>query len=195
MHEIRATDVGKTSFEGVVINFCFDSPYQKDGENQYYFKVMPQVEGDPNVISATNGRTEKCKILNKKDSCYFGVQSHEYENINTLALSAIFEGLDSQNITMYLNIVPASIIDSVRIHGGNIKDYLPSEKHHNFKSNLTFYNIVTKEKLPKDEDYYVLVQLTPGFISNGTFFVSANDNRNNTIVHYISNPQMFFLEI
>ena len=190
---LKADTIGKTTFKGVKINIAFQTSYLYEGENQYYFKIVPQYKNSPIIYRASNAKSEVCTITSE-GVCYFLVNIHEYENIDSFTVTGV-KDLDDNKASIdsdiYINIEDADTIDTILYNSETISTYLPAEG----KCIISGQTIVTipKDKFKTNTDFYAIIAYKPQNEGTYEFLVSTNINANNAFIPYLTNPKFIYV--
>ena len=190
---LKANTIGKTTFKGVKINIALQTSYLNEGENQYYFKIVPQYKNTPIIYRASNAKSEQCTVTNG-GVCYFIVPIHEYENIDSFTITGV-QSLDDSKASIdsdiYVNIEDAETIDTILYNSEIISTFLPSEEKYVIKDNKIV--TVPKDKFKTNTDFYAIISYKPKNEGTYELLVSTNINANNAFIPYLTNPKFIYV--
>ena len=191
---INASDLQLETFKGVKINIKFQTSFLFDGENEYYFKIVPQYKNAPTIYRASNAKSELCSI-SKDESCYFLIPINEYENLEYFAISGLMVTSDKKekaNSEIYVNIEEAETINTMLYNSETINTYLPTKEKCLISG--TQYVVIPKDKFKENTDFYAIVQYKPESEGTYEFVISANMNSKNFFFPYITYPKFVYLK-
>ena len=138
--------------------FAFESLTKTDGNNYYQIKISPQYKNTPDILYASNGRTQLCSV--KDGVCYYIVPVKEYEQQSTIVLGAVQNDLGERtlvNANIYVNVVDAHLIDVLEYNTDDIKNLLPIKEQCTIEGKD--YVVIPNDKLIQNNNYYLLVMV------------------------------------
>ena len=191
---INADDIGKESFKGVTINIAFQTSFLSDGENEYYFKIVPQYKNAPTIYRASNAKSELCSI-SKDESCYFLIPINEYENLEYFAISGLIvtqSQKEKTNSEIYVNIESSETINNLLYNSDTINTFLPTKEKCVLSGSQ--YVVIPKDKFIENTDFYAIVQYKPESEGIYEFAISANMNSNYFFFPYATYPKFLYLK-
>jgi hypothetical protein len=123
----------KTTIKNVQLTIAIGAQYFDDCNSSIYsFRIRAKRENEIELISLTSDQETLCKVVGKKDNCFFIIsQNREFDGQNNFFFHAMF--LPNVEFNYYAKEVPKALITNTT--QDIIKSFLPTKENNEWSNN------------------------------------------------------------